>query len=90
LNRYEFNEILSSFAAKCEHLSLYAVLSIKTIAFIWRIFRELQSLHVLITEEDRSKIHTKWLEQQTTKFNHPYSFINHDKYYCYFWLGKFQ
>ncbi len=63
-------------------------LTIETIAFILRIFRELQSLYVLITEEDRSKINMKWLEQQTTKFNHPYSFISHDKCYCYFWFGK--
>jgi hypothetical protein len=88
LNRYELNEILSSFAAKCEHLSLYAVLSIEAISLILRIFRELQSLHVLITKEDRSKIDMKWLEQQTTKFNHPYSFVGHEKYHFYFWLGK--
>jgi hypothetical protein len=87
LNRYEVNEILSSCATKCEHLSLYVQLSIETIAFILRIFRSLQSLHVFITEEDRSKLNMKWLEQQTTKFNHFYTFTDsHDNYHCYFSL----
>ncbi len=87
LNRYEVNEILSSCATKCEHLSLYVQLSIETIAFILRIFRSLQSLHVLIVEEDRSKLNMKWLEQQTTKFNHFYTLTtSHDNYHCYFSL----
>jgi hypothetical protein len=41
LSRYEVNEILNSFARKCEHVSLDALLSIETIAFILQICRNL-------------------------------------------------
>ena len=87
-NRYESYQVLRHFVAKCEHLSLNIQLSIEIVTFILQIFRQLQSLHVLIKENDCSNMNIEWLEQQTTRFNHPNSFISHDNYNYYFWLGK--
>lgn len=86
-SRYELYEILQPFIIKCEHLSLNALLSCETIAFILRIFRQLQSLHVIITREDRSKMNNKWLEQQTTELTHLDHFISNNQCHCYFSLG---